>query len=1078
MTDGRLSSTPDEVIISTANVRPVARAGQDQTRRVGQSVTLNGSGSTDPEGEPLTYAWTFVARPEGSTAQLQSANTVNPRFTIDEPGDYDVQLIVSDGTAQSLPDTVRISTLNTAPVANAGPDATARVSEVVRLNGATSSDADGNELTFAWSFVSRPSGSAAALDSTSAVTPRFTIDVAGDYVLQLIVNDGTAPSAADTVRISTVNSAPVANAGADQTGRVGQGITLNGSASSDVDRDALSYRWTFASRPSGSTATLTAANTARPSFTIDSAGSYVLQLVVNDGKIDSDVDSVTVSTENSPPVAQAGEDQSKRVGETVTLDGSRSSDVDRDELLFSWNFTARPEGSAAILADRTSIRPSFVIDEPGTYVVRLVVNDGRVESTPDSIVIATENSAPVADAGPAQTGRLNTAVTLDGSASFDPDGDAIEFSWSLASQPTGSTATITNPAAATPTLTPDEPGDYVAQLIVSDGDLSSAPATVTISTRNSTPVADAGPDQTRILGQTAQLDGRQSNDGDGDALTYRWSFVSRPASSTASIAGAQTATASFLLDVAGSYVVQLVVNDGFADSPPDSVIVTTQNARPTADAGFDQSVNVGQRATLNGSRSFDPDGSALAFRWSFLSRPAGSAATLASATLPGPSFTPDVTGEYVVQLTVNDGTFDSDPDAVTVTAGEDVGPQCEPIALPSGITASDGTFADRVEVRWQPVDGAAEYRVYRSATNSAASATAVSQWTSNLIFTDLSAAAAVGPDSGGGGGCGGGSTGGTPTFTTYYYFVKARSSAVCETELGGADSGYRGADSAKLFASAASSTWAENLRVDVLPNRVDLAGRHLLLPGETVYLRLSAANAPIIAESVEVTANGTTIPCRWQPAAEGALYDGWAAVAYDALPVTTGALNLVAYALTEDGREIQSKEIDFTSETPEDSTMMDQPALVETALPAVLTVCESATIPPRSEGDPFAIEQAAFDQPRRAWLPLPQGIPLEDLILYYYLDGSWIPAYEIDGFIRDGSELLYDDIGQQYLGVLAHHGGIVCFARRPFGLTAEANAAAGGLRHGGAFITLLFTFLMLLGAGTRSRRDRAFTHKD
>jgi hypothetical protein len=121
------------------------------------------------------------------------------------------------------------------------------------------------------------------------------VDRFGTYVAQLIVNDGTVNSLPGTVTISTLNSAPVANAGPDQTVFVFT-VTLDGSASSDVDGDPLTYSWTFISRPAGSTATLSGANTVSPSLTADPLGGvYVVQLIVNDGKENSAPDTVTIT---------------------------------------------------------------------------------------------------------------------------------------------------------------------------------------------------------------------------------------------------------------------------------------------------------------------------------------------------------------------------------------------------------------------------------------------------------------------------------------------------------------------------------------------------------------------------------------------------------------------------------------------------------------------------------------------------------------------------------------------------------------------------------------------------------------
>ena len=240
---------------------------------------------------------------------------------------------------------------NNAPVANAGNDQTVARGSLVTLDGSASSDANGDPLTFDWAFVSRPAGSAATLLNPTAVKPSFTADASGTYVLRLIVRDAVSASVADTVSVSTQNSAPVANAGPDATGINGDTITLDGGGSTDVDGDPLTYRWTLQSQPATSLASLLNSTAVKPSFVIDVSGDYVVQLIVNDGFVDSLADEVTVTTRNSRPIANAGPGQSVVIGDVVQLDGSGSTDVDGDPLTYEWSLTTVPAGSAAAIPD-------------------------------------------------------------------------------------------------------------------------------------------------------------------------------------------------------------------------------------------------------------------------------------------------------------------------------------------------------------------------------------------------------------------------------------------------------------------------------------------------------------------------------------------------------------------------------------------------------------------------------------------------------------------------------------------------------------------------------------------------------
>ena len=200
----------------------------------------------------------------------------------------------------------------------------------------------------------------------------------------LSANGGNIPD-------GTTNFIPIANAGTTQNVVVGTLVTLDGSGSSDAKGDLLTYNWSLTSKPNGSSASLSNSTTVKPRFSADIAGTYVFGLVVNDGKVDSAAATVTVtaSVANALPVANAGKTQSVVIGTLVTLDGSGSSDGNGDLLTFSWTFTSKPTGSSATLSSSTAIKPTFIADVIGTYVLNLVVCDGKVNSTPATVSISS-----------------------------------------------------------------------------------------------------------------------------------------------------------------------------------------------------------------------------------------------------------------------------------------------------------------------------------------------------------------------------------------------------------------------------------------------------------------------------------------------------------------------------------------------------------------------------------------------------------------------------------------------------------------------------------------------------------------
>ena len=647
--------------------------------------------ATDPDlnndGTVTGQDVAIVARCLGNNAQ----NTPNCQFAIaDTDGDGDVDQDDLQYVVDHLGETGFPTGGNVAPIAEAGPNQTVSLGETVSLDGSTSTDADGDPLTYLWAFTSLPSGSTATLSDPTAVNPTFVADLAGTYVLQLVVNDGTIDSAPDTVTIATTNSQPVAEAGPDQSVQVTDLVQLDGSGSSDVDGDQLTFLWELSAKPAGSTATLSDPTVVNPTFVVDVPGTYIVLLTVNDGTLDSEVDFTTITTVNSAPVADAGPDETVFVTQSAFLDGTNSSDVDNDPLTFAWSFNSIPAGSTATLSDPTSPTPDFTVDLPGTYIVQLVVNDGTVDSVADTVVINTQNSAPVADAGPNQAVGNNQTVQLDGSQSSDVDGDPLTYQWALTTKPEGSSAVLSNAQAESPTFVADLIGTYLVQLIVNDGSEDSAPSTVTI-TANTLPVADAGPDQTVLAGSLVTLDGTGSSDPDGHSLTYQWTLTTQPAGSTATLSDPTVAHPTFVADAAGSYTVTLVVNDGHQDSVADTVTITaTSNDPPVAHAGPDQRTIAGATVVLNGAGSTDPEQAPLQYQWTFLQRPTGSTATLVDSPTVSPVFVPDVNGTYEVQLVVNDGAISSAPDTVTVTVGN-TPPILDPIgnhSFPLGQTLS------------------------------------------------------------------------------------------------------------------------------------------------------------------------------------------------------------------------------------------------------------------------------------------------------------------------------------------------------------------------------------------------------
>lgn len=400
----------------SSNTAPVANAGVIQNVSTGALVTLDAAGSTDTDGDTLSYHWSIVLKPVESGSILSDVSAVNPIIIVDTDGTYLFQLIVNDGKTDSPSSNVVVtaSTANSAPVANAGIDQNIYTSALVQLDGSTSSDVDGNNLSYLWDIVSKPIASNAELSNKTIVNPALIADADGIYEIQLIVNDGIIDSIADTVFVisSTANSTPVSNAGPDQNVNIGSTVRLDGNSSTDADLDSLSYHWSITSKPKNSNASLSDTSILKPTMVADLNGTYVIQLIVNDGLIDSIADTMSIFSQkvNSLPVANAGLDQGASINDSVKLSGS-ATDADLDTLTYSWSFTSKPDGSIATLSDSSRSNPIFIADKSGEYILQLIVNDSLVDSLVDTVVIdATYVTTKVSNVADFRLALLNAAT--------------------------------------------------------------------------------------------------------------------------------------------------------------------------------------------------------------------------------------------------------------------------------------------------------------------------------------------------------------------------------------------------------------------------------------------------------------------------------------------------------------------------------------------------------------------------------------------------------------------------------------------------------------------------------------------
>ena len=296
------------------------------------------------------------------------------------------------------------------------------------------------------------------------------------------------------------------------------------------------------------------------------------------------------------------------------------------------------------------------------------------ETASVSVEVESGNQPPVADAGSAETVDVGETTTLDGSASLDGDGDTLSYAWSISAAPTGSTAALSSPSMAMTDLTPDVAGDFVVELTVSDGNGGMSTASVTI-TANGLPTAT---DDTAMTDEDTPVDvDVLTNDTDPEAGPLILTSVTSPNNGTAMIDDQGTtgpgddvinyAPASNY-DGSDSFDYTVTDSNGATDTATVTVTISAVNDLPVADAGQDRTVETGSQVTLDGSGSSDVETSPLTFSWSLTSIPTTSTATLSDMTAESPTFTADLSGVYIAELTVEDGDGATATDTVEITS--------------------------------------------------------------------------------------------------------------------------------------------------------------------------------------------------------------------------------------------------------------------------------------------------------------------------------------------------------------------------------------------------------------------------
>jgi PKD repeat protein len=480
---GEGSHYPDpkaQVTVLGPNAAPTAVLNASTRSALeGEEVVLDGKGSSDPEGLPLAYYWTFSEKNDW-------ARGIELHNSYSQQGEYTVTLTVTDAGGASSQASTTITVQNAPPRVSrvtASPlgvtsGAIASVTAAVRDDGEdapftiVADWGDGRADTTQYTY-------SLAGDYSFERTHAYAVD--GSYLATLSVRDkdGALGVTSWTIEVGSPR-APTAVAGGPYAGQEGSAITFDGGSSSDPQGGALTYRWDFGD---GSTATGVA-----PFHAWANQGSYTVRLTVTDAEGLTNAATAAVSVSNVAPtvtIRTPSGSPTLGTGQALSLDAA-VVDPGAFDGPWSWTIdwgdgTGGVAGTAA--TQSTPITGSHAYTDAGTFTVTVTAQDRDlgVGSTRMTVTVLPNDRPPIVNAGGPYTGTEGTSIAFSSLGSSDPDGGTLTYRWEFGD---GTASTSANP-----TKTYADNGTFIVTLTVKDPKGLATAATTTAAIANLAPTA-------------------------------------------------------------------------------------------------------------------------------------------------------------------------------------------------------------------------------------------------------------------------------------------------------------------------------------------------------------------------------------------------------------------------------------------------------------------------------------------------------------------------------------------------------------------------------------------------------------
>ncbi|AXJ01774.1 PKD repeat-containing protein [Cyclonatronum proteinivorum] len=595
------------------NAPPVIQVeGYREMLSPGEALVLDASSSFNPDGGSFSYRWFVNGEPRGSSSSFRFQSSVS--------GAYDIRLRLTDSARNA---SCTETTEDFPVIVNTQPYAEIDFNRVIAkdvpntIAAFRDFDPDGNELAFRWEgpgIVSTAEGREIQVQHAQA----------GTFRIQLTADDqtGTQNATYTTTVEYKVNAAPVPSFAVPSIEAPGETIALDASASFDPDGDPLTYIWEISDgrELSGE----------RQNISFTQPGLYTITLLANDGEgVENSVQQISrdIRINRAPVPDIAATDFTNQA--IVDFDASASIDADQGIVSWEWDFG---DGQTA-----SGERVTHAYQAYGTYTVRLTVDDGQNVSNSRQYTehTVTINSNPVAVMDFPTVVAPGDEIPLDGSQSFDPDGEVTAWQWTVNNQSAGEGERSSGRI--------DTPGVFEVNLQVrDDSPFDDATSTTSGLIRVNHPPVPVWENSPRVTepNRPTTFDASGSFDPDNDQLSYRWEF------SDGEVFEGEQITRTFPASGTAFFTLYADDGEGLANSVSSVEGSVRINMEPIIITETDIMSNSLQ-VELNASESYNPDGGTLTYLWIL---PDGSEQRQAQFTWTAPE-----PGIHTLSLQVDDG---------------------------------------------------------------------------------------------------------------------------------------------------------------------------------------------------------------------------------------------------------------------------------------------------------------------------------------------------------------------------------------------------------------------------------------